>query len=48
LLEEGTAADADLSAIEGELRGIVDDAYEFARNSPYPDAATATEFVYAA
>lgn len=47
LLEEGTAADADLSAIEAELRGIVDDAYEFARNSPYPDPATATEFVYA-
>jgi pyruvate dehydrogenase E1 component alpha subunit len=48
LREGNLASEADLTAIETEVRGIVEDAYEFARNSPYPDPATATEFVYAA
>ena len=48
LREANLANDADLTAVETEVRGIVEDAYAFARNSPYPDPSTATEFVYAA
>jgi TPP-dependent pyruvate/acetoin dehydrogenase alpha subunit len=30
-----------------DVKAIVEDAAEFAKNSPYPDGATATRFVYA-
>jgi 2-oxoisovalerate dehydrogenase E1 component len=47
LRESGLAADADLSAIDAEVKAQIDEADAFARNSPYPDPATATDFVYA-
>lgn len=41
------ASQAELDAIAEQVRLIVEDAAEFARNSPYPDGATATDHVYA-
>ncbi len=38
---------ADVAAIEAEVKAQVDAAYDFARNSPYPDPATATTHVFA-
>jgi len=43
---DGTASADDLAAIEAEIRAVVADALEFATNSPWPDAATATDHVY--
>ena len=45
LLPGGTAP-ADLEAVEAEVKAVVEDAAEFARNSPWPDPATATAHVY--
>jgi TPP-dependent pyruvate/acetoin dehydrogenase alpha subunit len=36
----------DVAAIEAEVKAQIDAAYEFARNSPYPDPATATTHVF--
>ena len=36
----------DVAAIEAEVKAQVDAAYDFARNSPYPDPATATTHVF--
>ncbi len=36
----------DIAAIEAEVKTEIDAAYEFARNSPYPDPATATTHVF--
>ncbi len=38
---------ADVAAIEADVKAQVDAAYDFARNSPYPDPATATTHVFA-
>lgn len=38
---------ADVAAIEAEVKAQVDAAYDFARNSPYPDPSTATTHVFA-
>ena len=38
---------ADVAAIEAEVKAQVDAAYDFARNSPYPDPTTATAHVFA-
>ena len=46
LIESGTAAAAELDAIEAEVQALVVEAEEFARNSPWPDGATATDHVY--
>jgi 2-oxoisovalerate dehydrogenase E1 component len=37
---------AALDEIESEVQALVEDALEFAKNSPYPDPATATAHVY--
>ncbi len=37
----------ELAAVDAEVRTIVEEAYDFARNSPFPDPATATQYVYA-
>jgi TPP-dependent pyruvate/acetoin dehydrogenase alpha subunit len=42
--ERVTAEDA--AAIEAEITAIVADALDFATNSPYPDPATATDYVF--
>jgi 2-oxoisovalerate dehydrogenase E1 component len=41
------AAQSELDAIVREIKAQIDDAVEFAKASPYPDGATATEHVYA-
>jgi TPP-dependent pyruvate/acetoin dehydrogenase alpha subunit len=38
----------ELAAIEAEVQTMVAEAHEFAKNSPYPDPATASDFIYAA
>jgi 2-oxoisovalerate dehydrogenase E1 component len=40
------AADAECARIEDEVQALIADALEFAKNSPYPDAATAAEHVF--
>jgi len=46
LLSLGSASPADLEAIEAEVQAQVEAAAEFARNSPWPDPATANEHIY--
>lgn len=45
LLSNGTA-EADLNAIDEEIEAIVEDAYTYAQNSPWPDPATAATNIY--
>ncbi len=47
LTTRGEATQAELDAIATEVKALVDDAVEFAKASPYPDGATATEHIYA-
>jgi len=42
---EWASAD-ELSSVEAEIQALIADAYEFAKNSPYPDPATASDYVY--
>jgi len=46
LLTENIAEEGDFEEIESEIKAIVEDAAEFAKNSPYPDPATAAEHIY--
>ncbi len=46
LLSESLAAPGDLETIEAEVQAQVAEAAEFARNSPFPDPATATRHIY--
>ena len=46
LVAEGLAEDAELNAIDAEIQAQITEAYEFARNSPYPDPATASNHIY--
>ena len=48
LTADGTATVAELDAIDAEVQALVEEAETFARNSPWPDGATATDHVYAA
>ncbi|HVC32846.1 MAG TPA: thiamine pyrophosphate-dependent dehydrogenase E1 component subunit alpha, partial [Chloroflexota bacterium] len=43
---EGIATDDELRQIETGIRASVDEALEFARNSPYPDPRTATDHIF--
>jgi 2-oxoisovalerate dehydrogenase E1 component len=45
--KELTDPPAQLDGIETEIDTIVDDAFQFAEQSPWPDPATATRFVFA-
>jgi 2-oxoisovalerate dehydrogenase E1 component len=47
LLEQGLATEAELSAIEAEVKERVDDAQRFGEASPWPAAASATTHVFA-
>jgi len=47
LLNETDADLGELEAIDKEIQGIVADAQQFAEKSPWPDAASATDHVYA-
>jgi 2-oxoisovalerate dehydrogenase E1 component len=46
LTSEGLASADELSRIEAEVQAQIADGFEFAKNSPYPDGATATNYVY--
>lgn len=46
LLNDGTATEADFASMDAEIKALIDEAYDFAKNSPYPDPATAADFVY--
>jgi 2-oxoisovalerate dehydrogenase E1 component len=48
LLADGTCVEADFVSIDGEVKAMIDDAAEFARNSPYPEGATAAQYIYSA
>lgn len=48
LLTENIAEEGDFEEIESEIKAIVEDAAEFAKNSPYPDPATAAEHIFSA
>ena len=47
LLEQGSASEAELTAIEEEVAALTEAAHEFAEASPYPTAESATTHVYA-
>jgi 2-oxoisovalerate dehydrogenase E1 component len=47
LLSSGEVDEGALAEVEAEVEATVADAVEFARNSPWPDAATVLENVYA-
>ena len=46
VVADGTVTQAELDHIAADVKAAVDDAVEFAKNSPYPDGATAMEFVF--
>jgi 2-oxoisovalerate dehydrogenase E1 component len=46
LVAESLASQDELAAIDAEVQAQVADAYEFAKNSPYPDPATASDYIY--
>jgi 2-oxoisovalerate dehydrogenase E1 component len=47
VLADGLAGEDELAAIDAEVEAQIAEAYEFARNSPYPDPATASDHIYA-
>jgi 2-oxoisovalerate dehydrogenase E1 component len=46
LLSSGAATQADFDRIEAETKALIDEAAEFANNSPWPDPATASHHVF--
>ncbi len=46
LLAADKATADQLTAIENEVKALAEEAIEFAKNSPYPDPATASEHIY--
>jgi 2-oxoisovalerate dehydrogenase E1 component len=48
LLSTDAASAAEFDSIEADVKAMVEDAAEFARNSPYPAPETATTFIYSA
>jgi 2-oxoisovalerate dehydrogenase E1 component len=48
MVAEGLATDAQLTAIQNEVNAMATDAIEFAKNSAYPDPATASDHIYSA
>jgi len=46
LLSTERASVADFDTIESEVKALIEDAAEFARNSPYPAPETAATFIY--
>ncbi|GAA5344156.1 thiamine pyrophosphate-dependent dehydrogenase E1 component subunit alpha [Planifilum fimeticola] len=46
LIKEHTVSSEELEQLESRARGEVDEAYEFARSSPYPDPTEALEDVF--
>jgi 2-oxoisovalerate dehydrogenase E1 component len=48
LLADRLASADELARINTEIQALIEVAYEFAKNSPYPDGATASDHVYSA
>jgi 2-oxoisovalerate dehydrogenase E1 component len=46
LMNAGMASMSDFEPIDAEIKAMVEDAAEFAKNSPYPDGATVTEHIF--
>lgn len=46
LTEAGMASANELAAIEAEVQALIDEAHEFAKQSPFPDGTSATDYVY--
>ena len=46
LTTERLASTDELSGIDAEVQAQIAEAYEFAKNSPYPDGATASDYIY--
>jgi pyruvate dehydrogenase E1 component alpha subunit len=46
LLDEGDADEERLIQIETEVQTLVEEAAEFAKNSPWPDGATACDHIF--
>jgi len=46
MLSEGLAPAGDFEAIEAEVQALVEEAAEFAKNSPWPDPGTAVQHIY--
>jgi 2-oxoisovalerate dehydrogenase E1 component len=47
LEDEGLVEPAEMAALEAEVAALVADAQQFAENAPWPEAGSATRFVYA-
>ena len=47
LIENGSASDAELDAIDAEIKQEMVEAVKFAQESPQPDPATAMDYIYA-
>ena len=47
LIQEGQAPQAELDAIEAEIKREIDEALAYAKASPEPDPATAMDYIYA-
>ena len=47
VVADGGITQVELDRVVAEVKAAIDDAVEFAKNSPYPDGATATEHVFA-
>ncbi|MFH1931493.1 MAG: thiamine pyrophosphate-dependent enzyme [Pseudomonadota bacterium] len=47
LISQADLSKSEISEIDEEVRALIDDAVQFAENSPMPDIATATEHIYA-
>jgi 2-oxoisovalerate dehydrogenase E1 component len=46
LVADGQTSAEELEQIDAEVQAQIAEAYEFARNSPYPDPATASDHIY--
>jgi 2-oxoisovalerate dehydrogenase E1 component len=46
IVDAGIAAEADLDRLDAEVKASIDEAFEFAKSSPWPDPATATRHVF--
>ncbi len=46
LIANGSASEDEIGALDSEVTATVYDAIDFARSSPFPDPATATDFIF--
>lgn len=46
VIADGIASSDDFERIDAEIKSLVEDAAEFAKNSPYPEPATAANYIY--